>query len=137
MERPVPPPPPVLPKHTELSPQQFAFLEEHFRTREDLLVGAPHVSAALNQRCADLDADLLHLQRDLSNRAVSWISRSFAARTSIHRLNLKLENLSLRSAPHGIGSKVWREELPWLAKKVRQIEGIRNYVGELRNSKRL
>jgi hypothetical protein len=100
MEHPVPPPPPpVLPKHTELSPQQFAFLEEHFRTREDVLVGAPHLSAALNKRCAYLDADLLHLQRYLSNRAVSWISRSFAARTSIHHLNLKLENLSLRSAP--------------------------------------
>lgn len=98
MEPPVPPHP-ALPKHTELSPQQFAFLEEHFQAREDLLVGAPHVLAALNQRCADLDADLLHLGRDLANRAVSWISRSFAARTSIHHLNLKIENLSLRCAP--------------------------------------
>ncbi|XP_062173130.1 RINT1-like protein MAG2L isoform X1 [Alnus glutinosa] len=127
MEPPVPAHP-VLPKHTELSPEQFAFLEEHFRAREDLLVGAPHVLAALNERCADLDADLLHLGRDLANRAVSWISRSFAARTSIHHLNLKIENLSLRCAPHGVGSKVWAEELPQLAKKVRQIEGIHNYV---------
>jgi hypothetical protein len=30
-----------------------------------------------------------------------------------------------------VGFKVWGEELPQLAKKVRQIEGIHNYVGEL------
>lgn len=31
----------------------------------------------------------------------------------------------------GVGFKVWGEELPQLARRVRQIEGIRNYVGEL------
>lgn len=155
----------VLPEHSELSPPQLAFLDEHFRTREDLLVRAPHLVAALKKRSSDLDTDLRGLGRNFAKRVVSWISRSFAARTSIRNLNLKLENLCLRTSPSwflllchstiwfnsttvellcyfilyyinlldGIGLKMFGEELPQLAKQVRQIEDIRYYVGELWN----
>ncbi|KAG6632240.1 RINT1-like protein MAG2L isoform X1 [Carya illinoinensis] len=123
-----PPVVPALPKYSDLSPRQFAFLEEHFRTREDLLLRSPHLLAALTKRCADLDDDLRALGRNVAGRAVSWISRSFAARNSLHNVTLKLQNLSLRTFPQGFRSKMLGEELPQLAKQLGQIENIRHYI---------
>lgn len=96
-----PPPPPlaaVLPKHGDLSPHQLSFLDEHFRTQEDLFFTAPLLLASLNKRCSDLDADLHNLGTNLTKRAVSWITRSFSAKTSLHNLNLTLR----RTLPRGI-----------------------------------
>nr|XP_023879771.1 RINT1-like protein MAG2L isoform X2 [Quercus suber] len=135
---PSPPPPPptppllaVLPKPSDLSPHQLEFLDQHFRTHQDLISKTPHLFSSLSKRCSDLDTHLLSLGTSLTKRAVSWISRSFAAKTSLHNLNLKLHNLNLRTVPQdGFGSKIQGEELPLalLAKQVRQIESIRNYI---------
>ena len=104
---PTPPLPAVLPKPSDLSPHQLEFLDQHFRTHQDLLSKTPHLFSSLNKRCSDLDTHLLSLGTSLTKRAVSWISRSFAAKTSLHNLNLKLHNLNLRTVPQGLFVYVW------------------------------
>lgn len=85
----------ALPKHSELSSENLSFLDQHFRTPEDLLHKAPHLLASLCKQCSDLETHVLHLQTTLAKRTVSWISRSFAAKNALNNLSLNLQNLSL------------------------------------------
>ncbi|GMY10266.1 RINT1-like protein MAG2L isoform X1 [Fagus crenata] len=138
MEPPLSSPPPplaaVLPKHGDLSPHQLSYLDEHFRTQEDLFFTAPLLLASLNKRCSDLDADLHNLGTNLTKRAVSWITRSFSAKTSLHNLNLTLrrtlprDGIASNKFQKILGQEVLPLPLSLLAKQVTQIEGIRNYV---------
>lgn len=156
---------PALPKYRELSSEQLRFLDDHFGAPEDplLLHKAPHDPlAVVRKQCSDLDSDLLRLQSRLAKCCVSWISRSFAAKSAAHSLALSLQNLSLITSPSsclsntgldfwacfffcwfmgvllidGIGSKrfhgVLGRELPQLAHEVVRIDEIRSYLGELR-----
>lgn len=86
---------PSLPKHTDISKDQLSFLNQQFRTQEDVLDKAPHLLTALHSRCSDLTSHLLDFQTTLNRRTVSWICRSFSAKTALHNLNLSLQNLSL------------------------------------------
>ncbi|CAI0542273.1 unnamed protein product [Linum tenue] len=121
-----------LPRKGELSSHHLEFLNQKLATREDLLSRAPILSSELEAKCSELDADFLQLQRQLTKLSVSWISRSFAAKSSVRNLNLALENLSLVTSQCGIGSRtiqrVVREELPQLAKQVLLIQTIREYA---------
>ncbi|XP_015897371.4 RINT1-like protein MAG2L [Ziziphus jujuba] len=122
-----------LPKNSELSTEQLRFLDQHFKAPEDLFHGASHhLLTTLLRDCSNLETHILHLHTSLARRTVSWISRSFAAKNSLHNLNLDLQNLSLLTTQHGIGSKKFRRvlgvELPQLAKEVLRIEAIRSYV---------
>lgn len=85
-----------LPKNSELSTEQLRFLDQHFKAPEDLFHGASHhLLTTLLRDCSNLETHILHLHTSLARRTVSWISRSFAAKNSLHNLNLDLQNLSL------------------------------------------
>lgn len=86
---------PSLPKHTDISKDQLSFLNQQFRTQEDVLNKAPHLLTALHCHCSDLTSHLLDFQTTLNRRTVSWICRSFSAKTALHNLNLSLQNLSV------------------------------------------
>ncbi|CAJ1965464.1 unnamed protein product [Sphenostylis stenocarpa] len=123
--------PPRLPNVTDLAPQHAAFLDQHFRTKRDLSQGSSNLSlsSSLSQQCSELESLLL---RHAAKRTVSWISRSFLAKSSLHQLSLALRDLSLRTSPSGIGSKRFRrvlsEEIPRLTKEMNRIESFRCYL---------
>lgn len=48
---------------------------------------ASDLEAKLSGDCAELDAHLLQLYQSLSKLLISWISRSVAAKSAIHKLN--------------------------------------------------
>ena len=99
MEPPPPSPPlPRLPNTADLTPQHLAFLDQHFRTKRDLSRESFNLplSSSLSQLCSELESRLL---QHLTKRTVSWISRSFSAKSSLQRLSLALQNLSLRTSP--------------------------------------
>ncbi|GMN40751.1 hypothetical protein TIFTF001_009975 [Ficus carica] len=129
---------PALPKNSDLSSEQLRFLDRHFGASDEdlhlhlLLHKAPNLLTVLHSQCSDLDSDLLRLQARLARCCVSWIPRSFAAKSAAHSLGLRLQNLSLATSPHVIGSKrfhgVLGQELPQLAQKVLRIEELRSYL---------
>jgi len=89
---------PRLPNVADLAPQHGAFLDQHFQTKRDLSQESSHLSlsSSLSQQCAELDSFfLLHATK----RTVSWIARSFRAKSSLQQLSLSLRNLSLRTSP--------------------------------------
>nr|KYP54575.1 hypothetical protein KK1_000766 [Cajanus cajan] len=122
---------PRLPNITDLAPQHVAFLDQHFPTKHALSGESANLplSSSLSQHCSQLQSLLLHHD---TKRTVSWISRSFNAKSSLQRLSLALRNLSLRTSPQGIGSKRFRwvllEEIPRLANQMNQIESLRRYL---------
>lgn len=140
MDSPPPPTPPplqqlpfqVLPRRSELSSQNIQFLDQNLVTHQDLLVRAPLLLSDLTKERSNFDAHLLNLRRKLTELAVSWISRSFSAKSSLSKVNFMLENLSLQTSQYGIGSwkvgKVLVEEIPKLAKQVQRIENILKYI---------
>ncbi|KAJ6691631.1 RAD50-INTERACTING PROTEIN 1 RINT-1 [Salix purpurea] len=138
MDSPPPKPPPqkspfqVLPRRSELSSQNIQFLDQDIVTHQDLLTRAPLLLSDLTKECSNFDSHLLNLRRKLTKLAVSWISRSFSAKSSLSNVNFLLENLSLQTSQYGIGSwkvgKVLVEEIPKLVKQVQRIENIRKYI---------
>ncbi|KAK7316601.1 hypothetical protein RJT34_00186 [Clitoria ternatea] len=122
---------PRLPNITDLTPQHIAFLDQHFPTKQHLSRESTNLllTSSLTQKCSQLDSELHHR---LTKRTVSSISRSFKAKSSLHQLSLALQNLSLRTSPHGAGSKrfrwVLREEIPRLADKMERIDSLRFYL---------
>ncbi|KAK9274040.1 hypothetical protein L1049_018854 [Liquidambar formosana] len=124
-------PPLVLPNHRDLSPHLSRFLDDHFSSHQDLST-AFDLETQLSENYADLNSGLAGLQKNLTKLVVSWISRSFTAKSALHRLSLNVHNLGLYTSQYGIGSKKMRrflgEELPQLAKEVRRIETVRNYA---------
>ncbi|KAK7333767.1 hypothetical protein VNO80_30544 [Phaseolus coccineus] len=122
---------PCLPNVADLAPQHAAFLDQHFQTKRDLSQESSNLSlsSSLSQQCSELESFfLLHATK----HTVSWISRSFRAKSSLQQLSLALRNLSLRTSPPGIGSKRFRrvliEEIPRLANEMNQIESLRCYL---------
>ena len=96
---------PALPKNSDLSSEQLRFLDRHFGASDEdlhlhlLLHKAPNLLTVLHSQCSDLDSDLLRLQARLARCCVSWIPRSFAAKSAAHSLGLRLQNLSLATSP--------------------------------------
>ncbi|KAG5517295.1 hypothetical protein RHGRI_037897 [Rhododendron griersonianum] len=93
---------------------------------------ASDLEAKLSGDCAELDAHLLQLYQNLSKLLISWISRSVAAKSAIHKLN-KATSLT----PFGIDGPVKMpemmcEELHRLAMELKRIETIRCYVDATR-----
>ncbi|KAK7401080.1 hypothetical protein VNO78_12392 [Psophocarpus tetragonolobus] len=128
---PSPSPLPRLPNAADLAPEHTNFLDQHFRTKHDLSHESSNLSlsSSLSNQCSELQSLFLS---HASKRTVSWISRSFRAKSSLHQLSLALQNLSLRTSPRGIGMKrfrwVLREEIPRLTKEMNQIESLRCYL---------
>ncbi|RDY11639.1 RINT1-like protein MAG2L, partial [Mucuna pruriens] len=128
---PSPSPLPRLPNITDLTPQQVGFLDQHFRTKHDLSNESANISltSSLSQQCSELDS---HLLNHVTKRTVSWISRSFKAKSSLQQLSLALPNISLHTSPLWIGSKRFRwalrEEIPRLANEMNRIESLRCYL---------
>lgn len=95
---------PALPKNSDLSSEQLRFLDRHFGASDEdlhlhlLLHKAPNLLTVLHSQCSDLDSDLLRLQARLARCCVSWIPRSFAAKSAAHSLGLRLQNLSLATS---------------------------------------
>ncbi|KAF7833630.1 RINT1-like protein MAG2L isoform X1 [Senna tora] len=123
-----------LPNITDLPPQHLGFLDHHFSSHQDLSSNASNLSSSLTQQCSELDSHLQTLQNELTKRAVSWISRSFLAKSALDQLNRDMQDLGLRTSRrrYGIGSRKFHrvlcEELPRLAKEVKRIESIRCYA---------
>ncbi|XP_027342746.1 RINT1-like protein MAG2L [Abrus precatorius] len=121
---------PCLPNITDLTAQHIGFLDEHLRTKQDLSRESSDLllSSSLAQQYSQLES---HLLNHLTKRAVSWISRSFKSKSSLQQLSLALQNLSLRTSPHGIGSKKFRgvlsEEIPRLANEMNRIHSLHCY----------
>ncbi|KAK2387612.1 RINT1 protein MAG2L [Trifolium repens] len=122
-----------LPNMNELTKKHIDidFLNQHFRTKQDLFIESTQflISSSLTKHCSQLHSYLLN---NLTKRTVSWISRSFKSNSSFQQLSLSLQNLSLLTSPHGVGSKKFRwvlsEELPRLAEELNRIESIRSYL---------
>ncbi|KAL6178696.1 hypothetical protein ACLB2K_050214 [Fragaria x ananassa] len=121
-----------LPKPSDLSDNQVRFLNEQFQTHQDLVHKAPPLHTSLRTNSSLLDSHLQHLKSTLSHLTVSWIRRSFSAKTNLHNLDISLQNLSLVTSQGGSGwkklQKVLGTELPQLAKEVKRIENICSYL---------
>ncbi|XP_043721832.1 RINT1-like protein MAG2L [Telopea speciosissima] len=124
----------VLSSIHELPPHLLRYLDENFKTQEDLK-RAPTLAMELKKSCINLDRNLTNLQKNLSSIAASWISRPNSATIALHQLNIKLQNFRLQTSQDGAGMvglekirKILCEELPLLAKEVRRIETVRFYA---------
>lgn len=81
----------LLPNPSNLSPSVLLFLDQHFKTQEDLSL-IPSLLKKLKKDCGDSDWNLLSLKKNLSSTIASWISRSDAVDSVLHQLSLKLED---------------------------------------------
>ncbi|CAI8596339.1 unnamed protein product [Vicia faba] len=123
----------ALPNITDLTKQHIdiGFLDQHLRTEQHLFIESTQLllSQSLTQQCSHLHSYLLNR---ITKRTVSWISRSFKSNSSFHHLTLSLQNLSLLTSPHGVGSKRFRwvlsDVLPRLAKELNRLQSIRTYL---------
>ncbi|XP_022736425.1 RINT1-like protein MAG2L [Durio zibethinus] len=124
----------ILPKVGKLWRQQSEYLDQHFKTPNDVSPSSTPCSCLLSEltkHCSDLDTCLLHLRTILIERALSWISRSFHAKASLANLNL---NLTLyASSPDGTASqrmqqRILGEELQQLVLQLQRIHSVRQYL---------
>ncbi|KAF5952511.1 hypothetical protein HYC85_010455 [Camellia sinensis] len=79
------------------------------------------LEANLSRECAELAAHPQHLHQNLAKLIISWISRSIAAKSTLHKLNLTT------MSPYGI-QKMMSEDLPQLAMELSRVENIRRYA---------
>lgn len=87
----------VLPNHRDLSSSLLGFLDINFSDQNDLsslLFTASDLEKELNQKCEDLDTDLVNLRGNLGKIIVSWICRSIGAKSALHKLNLNIQGIS-------------------------------------------
>ncbi|KAF5952526.1 hypothetical protein HYC85_010470 [Camellia sinensis] len=82
------------------------------------------LEANLSRECAELAAHPQHLHQNLAKLIISWISRSIAAKSTLHKLNLTT------MSPYGI-QKMMSEDLPQLAMELSRVENIRSYANKL------
>ncbi|KAM7280866.1 hypothetical protein ACFE04_008000 [Oxalis oulophora] len=127
--------PKVLPRHCDLTATQISYLNQHLTTEQkDLHKAASLILQQLNTNCLDVDANIKTLRNSLNKCLVFRISSSFKATTALANLNIKLENLSLRTSHYTIGSKsnrqVFDEEIPRLVKELHMIQTIHKYLGD-------
>ncbi|KAL7174458.1 hypothetical protein ACSBR2_033670 [Camellia fascicularis] len=126
-----------LPNHSELSPRLLGFLDHHFvptlhhnqcssSSVFSLSLSyntACDLEANLSTECAQLDAHLQHLHQNLAKLIISWISRSIAAKSTLHKLNLTT------MSPYGIqNQKMLTQDLPQFAMELNRLENIRSYA---------
>ena len=89
----------LLPNHRDLSSSLLGFLDIHFSDQNDLSslsFTASDLERKLNQKCEDLDTDLVNLRGNLGKIIVSWICRSIGAKSALHKLNLIIQSISSR-----------------------------------------
>ncbi|KAK9122589.1 hypothetical protein Sjap_012191 [Stephania japonica] len=105
-----------------IPPHVLKFLNNHFKTREDLSK-ASSISIELKRSRADTDRNLTTLHRNLSHLFDQWVSRSNALEPTFNRLDFKFHDMDSKGMRRILG-----EELPMLAKEVRRIETVRAYA---------
>ncbi|XP_019419823.1 PREDICTED: RINT1-like protein MAG2L isoform X2 [Lupinus angustifolius] len=120
--------PPLLSLPQINNEKQTKFLNKHLKTENDLFhKSTNHLKSSLTQQCSQLELHIHNLHNRLTKRTVSWISRSFYAKSAI----LKLIH-TLPTSPYEVDSKrfqwVLNEELPRLADQMNRIESIRSYL---------
>ncbi|CAL5380082.1 unnamed protein product [Camellia sinensis] len=79
------------------------------------------LEANLSRECAELAAHPQHLHQNLAKLIISWISRSIAAKSTLHKLNLTT------MSPYEI-QKMMSEDSPQLAMELSRVENIRRYA---------
>ncbi|GMH10338.1 hypothetical protein Nepgr_012179 [Nepenthes gracilis] len=124
----------VLPRRSDLSAQTLGFLEQQFKSNEDLIRVSDLVTE-LNIKSFELKSDLQNMQRKLGSLLVSWTSRSIQAKASFQDLIGAVENLSLLTSEYGSNAcdarkiqKITNKELPLFAKELRRIASLREYA---------
>ncbi|KAG1370946.1 RINT1-like protein MAG2L [Cocos nucifera] len=126
--------PAALPSSSALPHRLRRFLDDHFKTLEDLST-APSLVAQLNRECGDLETDLLRLWKGLSVATSAWLSRSDDVRRTLRLLDPGFEG----SNPHpsrdgeveaGLPSvgRILQVELPLLVKEIGRIQTVRSYA---------
>ncbi|OMO93728.1 RINT-1 / TIP-1 family protein [Corchorus olitorius] len=121
----------ILPKVGKLHRPHSEYLDQQFKTQRDL--SSSSSSCLLSEwtnHCSELDAFLLHLRTNLNQSALSWISRSFRAKSCLLNLNLALYSSSpdaTASQSHTM-QRILGEQLPRLTLHLRRIHDIRQYL---------
>ncbi|BFG32742.1 hypothetical protein CerSpe_190160 [Prunus speciosa] len=124
----------ALPPASDLSPSIVSFLNEKFRTNDNLN-GAPTLLSELQTQCGDLDRTLIDLNRSLGSSHLAYASFSDRVHGVLGHINAQLTGLgsSTRSrSSDGEGKEraeqILGEELPALAKEVARVESVRTYA---------
>lgn len=128
----------TLPPASGLSASVLSFLDEKFRTKENL-AEAPSLVSELQAQCSDLDRTLTDLNRRLGVSLVAYASFSDRIGGVFNDISAKLIALgsSTRSRSlisdggrdgNGRAEQILGEELPALAKEVAKVETVRMYA---------
>ncbi|KAM2610359.1 hypothetical protein COP2_040260 [Malus domestica] len=124
----------TLPPASDLPPSIVSFLDDKFRTNENLS-GAPTLLSELQSQCGDLDRTLIDLNRRLGSSLLTYASFSDRVHGLLGGINAQLAGLgsSTRSrTSDGEGNeraeKILGEELPALAKEVARVQSVRSYA---------
>ncbi|KAM0979766.1 hypothetical protein ACFX13_015845 [Malus domestica] len=124
----------TFPPASDLPPSVVSFLDDKFRTNENLS-GAPTLLSELQAQCGDLDRTLIDLNRSLGSSLLTYASFSDRVHGLLGGINAQLTGLgsSTRSrTSDGEGKEraeqILGEELPALAKEVARVESVRTYA---------
>ncbi|XP_009369320.2 RINT1-like protein MAG2 [Pyrus x bretschneideri] len=124
----------TLPPASDLPPSILSFLDDKFRTNENLS-GAPTLLSELQSQCDDLDRTLIDLNRRLGSSLLTYGSFSDRVHGLLGGINARLAGLgsSTRSrTSDGKGNEraeqILGEELPALAKEVARVQSVRSYA---------
>ncbi|CAL0301770.1 unnamed protein product [Lupinus luteus] len=105
--------------------KQIKFVNKHLKTENDLFhKSTNHITSSLIQQCSQLELHIHNLHNRLTKRTVSWISRSFYAKSAILKLIHTLQN----EVDSERFQWVLNEELPRLADEMNRMESIRSYL---------
>lgn len=125
---------PSLPNHTELSSSIIQYLDENFKSYDDL-AKASDLASQLTDECRKIDESLHDVHAKIAHRIVEWTSRSQNIGDLLRKLRLEMHtDLShtipevTRSRPSGRNEQTLVEELPALAREVARVETVRIYA---------
>lgn len=125
---------PSLPNHTELSSSIIQYLDENFKSYDDL-AKASDLASQLTDECRKIDESLHDVHAKIAHRIVEWTSRSQNIGDLLRKLRLEMHtDLShtipevKRSRPSGRNEQTLVEELPTLAREVARVEKVRIYA---------
>lgn len=129
----------TLPAASDLSPSVLSFLDDKFRTKENLTEASSLVSE-LQTQCSDLDRTLTDLKWRLGASLVAYASFSERVHGIFSDISAKLLELVSSSSSHssiadrkggrgnGRPEQILGQELPALAKEVAKVETVRMYA---------
>ncbi|XP_068308462.1 RINT1-like protein MAG2 [Pyrus communis] len=124
----------TFPPASDLPPSVISFIDDKFRTNENLS-GAPTLLSELQAQCGDLDRTLIDLNRILGSSLLTYASFSDRVHGLLGGINAQLTGLGSSTSSRtsdGEGKEraeqILGEELPALAKEVARVESVRTYV---------